>query len=202
MALRHTGAELDLITDPEADLMLQNSIRGGITTISQRHASANNKYVEGYDESQPTRFITYLDANSLYTTAQRLARASAGRQFSIPVTTRTSHGVLGISDKVPLIAAVPRSFDGVGCTSKVIPVSSATPRSSYSMSGTADDVPLTAAAPLFSDSLVCSSDKIPVSSATPRSSLEQTKFHLPQKHHCPQTALAALLTKCQSVLAH
>ena len=41
-------------------------MRGGIAVISKRHALANNPYVEGYDESQPTSYITYLDANNLY----------------------------------------------------------------------------------------------------------------------------------------
>ena len=70
MALKHTRAKLDLITDPDAYLMLENNMRGGIASISQRYASANNQYVEGYDDSEPSRFITYLDANSLYATAQ------------------------------------------------------------------------------------------------------------------------------------
>ena len=40
-------------------------MRGGIATISKRHAVANNPDVEGYDPTQPNRYITYLDANSL-----------------------------------------------------------------------------------------------------------------------------------------
>ena len=47
--------------------MIENSMRGGIAVISKRHALAN---VEGYDESQPTSYITYLDANNLYGYAQ------------------------------------------------------------------------------------------------------------------------------------
>jgi len=69
MALKHTGAELDLITDPDAYLMLETNLKGGIATISKRHASANNKHVEGYNDSEVSRYITYLDANSLYATA-------------------------------------------------------------------------------------------------------------------------------------
>ena len=70
MALKHTQARLDLITDADAYLMIENSMRGGIATISQRYSSANNPYVDGYDESEEKRYITYLDANSLYATAQ------------------------------------------------------------------------------------------------------------------------------------
>ena len=69
-ALKHTEAEIDLITDPDMYLMIENSMRGGIAVISKRHARANNPYVEGYDESQPDSYITYLDANNLYGYAQ------------------------------------------------------------------------------------------------------------------------------------
>ena len=51
MALKHTEAELELITDPEAYLMIENNIRGGIATISERYASANNPYLPDFDES-------------------------------------------------------------------------------------------------------------------------------------------------------
>ena len=66
MALKHTEAELDLVTDPDMYLMVENSIRGGIAVISKRHSRARNLYVEeGYDESQPTLCLTYLDSNNL-----------------------------------------------------------------------------------------------------------------------------------------
>jgi len=65
-ALKFTGVELDLITDPDAYLMIENNMRGGIAAISHRHASANNPLVEGYDPTKPTSYITYLDANNLY----------------------------------------------------------------------------------------------------------------------------------------
>ena len=68
-ALKYTGAELDLITDPDMYLMVENNMRGGIATISQRYAQANNPLVEGYDPSKPNSWITYLDANNLYGTA-------------------------------------------------------------------------------------------------------------------------------------
>jgi len=69
-ALHHTGAKLDLITDPDAYLLIESSIRGGMATISNRYAKANNPYLDGYDESKPTTYITYLDANNLYGHAQ------------------------------------------------------------------------------------------------------------------------------------
>jgi len=65
-ALKYTEAELELITDPDVYLMVENSMRGGIATISHRHAVANNPLVEGYDPSKPHSWIQYLNANNLY----------------------------------------------------------------------------------------------------------------------------------------
>ena len=70
MALKHTGAELDLITNKAIYLTFENSIRGGISTISNRYTKANNPLVNGYDPLKPTSYITYLDANNLYGAAQ------------------------------------------------------------------------------------------------------------------------------------
>jgi len=81
-ALRHTDVELDLITDPDAYLLIENSIRGGMATISNRYSKANNPYLEGYDESKPTTYITYLDANNyfVWTCAES---TTSRRQFQV-----------------------------------------------------------------------------------------------------------------------
>jgi len=50
--------------------MIKNSLRGGKATISRRYVSANNHLVKDHDKSKPSRFITYLNANSLYATAE------------------------------------------------------------------------------------------------------------------------------------
>jgi hypothetical protein len=64
--LKMTSVKLDLISDPEIYLFLENSIRGSVSMISHRYAKANNPLVEGYDESKPNNYIIYLDANNLY----------------------------------------------------------------------------------------------------------------------------------------
>ena len=46
--------------------MFEEGIRGGITHISKRYAEANNKYMKKYDETKPSTYIQYLDANNLY----------------------------------------------------------------------------------------------------------------------------------------
>jgi len=70
LAWAAADVELDLITDPDTYLLIQSSIRGGMATISNRYSKANNPYLDGYDESKPTTYIIYLDANNLYGHAQ------------------------------------------------------------------------------------------------------------------------------------
>jgi hypothetical protein len=43
-ALKLTEVELELISDPDMYLFIEKGIRGGISTITKRHARANNKY--------------------------------------------------------------------------------------------------------------------------------------------------------------
>lgn len=65
-ALKMTGVNLELLTDPDMHLFVERGIRGGIAMISHRHAAANNRYMSTYDPTKPSSFITYLDANNLY----------------------------------------------------------------------------------------------------------------------------------------
>ena len=61
-----TGIELELIFDVDMYLMIEKGLRGGMSVISHRKAEANNKYMTSYDPEKPSKYITYLDANSLY----------------------------------------------------------------------------------------------------------------------------------------
>ena len=66
-ALKITEVELELLSDPDMLLMIENGIRGGISMISNRHGKANNSYMEDeYDDKRATKYITYLDANNVY----------------------------------------------------------------------------------------------------------------------------------------
>ena len=64
-ALKMTKLELELLSNPDMLLMLENWIRGTITKISHRCAKANNKYMRTEFDSAK-EFISYLDANELY----------------------------------------------------------------------------------------------------------------------------------------
>ena len=52
--LKCTEQELDLFTDSEKFLFIENSIHGGISVASYRHAKANNPHVPDYDHKSPT----------------------------------------------------------------------------------------------------------------------------------------------------
>lgn len=63
--LKYTKVELELLTDYDQMLFVQNGIRGGLPQILvRRHSVANNPYVDGYDKRCPRKFILMLDANS------------------------------------------------------------------------------------------------------------------------------------------
>ena len=64
--LKMTKVKLELLKDPDMLLFFENSIRGGISMISNRYSKANNPYLEDYDPSGPNKYISYLDANNLY----------------------------------------------------------------------------------------------------------------------------------------
>ena len=65
-----TGIRLELITDMEQMLFVEKGLRGGTSTITQRHAVANNPLVPNYDPSKESNYIIYLDCNKLYGQSQ------------------------------------------------------------------------------------------------------------------------------------
>ena len=64
--LKKTGVKLELISDIDMLLMLEDGIRGGICHSVLRHAKANNKYMKDYDENKDDYFLIYTDYNNLY----------------------------------------------------------------------------------------------------------------------------------------
>ena len=64
--LKKTNIELDLLTDYDMLLMVEEGIRGGIYHSIQRYAKVNNKYMKNYNIDQELSYIQYLDANNLY----------------------------------------------------------------------------------------------------------------------------------------
>ena len=57
--LKKAGVKLELLTDPDMLLIVEDWIRGGTCQAIYRYAKANNKYMNNYDKR-------IIDANNLY----------------------------------------------------------------------------------------------------------------------------------------
>ena len=69
-ALKMTKIELELLSNYNMLLMIRKGIRVGISMISNRYGTANNKYMgDSYDPSKESKYIQYMDANALYACA-------------------------------------------------------------------------------------------------------------------------------------
>ena len=64
--LKMTKIELELFTDIDMHLFIENNMRGGISMISNRYSKANNKYLKDYNTEEESTYIVPLDANNLY----------------------------------------------------------------------------------------------------------------------------------------
>ncbi|KFM58535.1 hypothetical protein X975_19802, partial [Stegodyphus mimosarum] len=64
--LKMTDQALELLTDVDMHLFIENGIRGGVSMITQRKSVANNKYLKNFDSTKESKYILYLDANNLY----------------------------------------------------------------------------------------------------------------------------------------
>ena len=64
--LKKTNVELELLTDYDMLLMVEEGISGGICHSIHRYAKANNKYMKNYNNKEESSYIQYLDANNLY----------------------------------------------------------------------------------------------------------------------------------------
>ena len=65
-SLKMNQQPLEFFSDLNMYLFIERGLRGGISTITKRHAVANNKYLKNYNHSSASRYILYLDANNLY----------------------------------------------------------------------------------------------------------------------------------------
>ena len=78
-ALKITKVLLELLSEADKLLMIESGIRGGIATISHRHAKANNEYMRAeFDPTMETKFMWYLDVNALYSWAMSKPLPTSG----------------------------------------------------------------------------------------------------------------------------
>ena len=81
-ALKIRKVQLELLSDPDILLMIESGIRGGIATISHRHAKANNEYMGAdFDPDKGSTFISYLDVNGLYSWAMSKPLPTSGFEW-------------------------------------------------------------------------------------------------------------------------
>ena len=58
--LKITKVQRELLSDPDMSLMIESGVRGGIVTISHRHAKAHNEYMgTEFDPGDESKFISY-----------------------------------------------------------------------------------------------------------------------------------------------
>ena len=80
--LKITKIQLELLSDRDMLLMIESAIRGGISTISHRHAKANNEYMEAeFDPAKESKFISCLDVNGLYSWAMSKPLPTSGFEW-------------------------------------------------------------------------------------------------------------------------
>ena len=72
--LKKTEVELDLLTDNDMLLMVEEGIRGGMCQAFYRYSKVNNKYIKNYNKSIKSSYLMHLDVNNLYgwTMSQKL----------------------------------------------------------------------------------------------------------------------------------
>ena len=64
--LKETKCKLQLLTDIDMVLMVESGVRGGLTQSVKRYVQSNNKYLPDYDDTKPSIYLGYFDANNLY----------------------------------------------------------------------------------------------------------------------------------------
>ena len=66
VALKKTKVKLDLFTNIDMLLMVEKSIRGGISHSISRYAKAKNKYIKDYDKTKESSYLQYWGVKNLF----------------------------------------------------------------------------------------------------------------------------------------
>ena len=64
--LKITKVKLELLTDENMLLIVEEGIREGICQAIYHYETANNKYMKNYNKNVISSFLKYVDANNLY----------------------------------------------------------------------------------------------------------------------------------------
>ena len=99
--LKHTGVELELLTDVNKYLFIEKGLRGGISRVSRRQTTANVPGTAEYDPTRPNEHILYLDANNLYGYAMCQPLPVSGFRWE-NVANMTAETIMGWKDDGPV----------------------------------------------------------------------------------------------------
>ena len=107
--LKMTSVKLELLSNEDMLLMIEEGIRGGISIISNRYGEANNKYMrKGFNKNKPSKYLMYLDANNLYGGAMSEKLPTHGFKWLScgEIEKLFNNQVLQVWEKIPCILEV------------------------------------------------------------------------------------------------
>ena len=69
--LKLTKVNLELMTDPDMSMFIDNSLFGGYSGVTHPYAKANNPQCPDYNRMLALMWILYMEPNNLYAYAMR-----------------------------------------------------------------------------------------------------------------------------------
>ncbi|GFS43927.1 uncharacterized protein NPIL_678191 [Nephila pilipes] len=95
--LLNSKVAIELFTDYDALLFVENCVRGGISQCCNRYAIANNKYMPNFNPNDAIKYLMHLDANNLYGYA--MSKYLLLKDFVWSDNNLTEQDILNLSDE-------------------------------------------------------------------------------------------------------
>ncbi|GFT87312.1 uncharacterized protein NPIL_86151 [Nephila pilipes] len=95
--LLKTKVAIELFTDYDMLLFIENGVRGGISQCCNRYAIDNNKYMSNFNPDDEIKYLMYLDANNLYGYA--MSKYLPLKDFVWSDNNLTTQDILNLSDE-------------------------------------------------------------------------------------------------------